>query len=147
MPTHARAELVGGVRMKLWHVREAPQRRLDEAQVHVFAADGLIAAMRGEAECHRSQHTGITLMKTSELRVLLETAEPGATVASHVVHGPATIFVMEGILEVVTQEHAFRARHGDLVVLPRDEPRRITSLARSTFLLALAPSAPALVAS
>ncbi len=56
-------------------------------------------------------------------------------------HGPATLFVIEGMLEVVTQDHAFRARKGDLVVLPRDEPRRITSLARSTFLLALSPSA------
>ena len=96
---------------------------------------------------HRSHHTGITLMKTSELRVLLAAAQAGATLESHVVHGPATIFVIEGMLEIETQERAIRARHGDLVVLPRDEPRRISSLAQSTFLLALSPAAPAVAAS
>jgi quercetin dioxygenase-like cupin family protein len=133
--------------MELSHTREAPQQRLDEARVHVFRAEGLISALRGESEYGRSHHTGITLMKTSELRVLLEAAEPRATLESHVVHGPAVIFVIEGMLDVETQEHAFRAWPGDLVVLPRDEPRRITSLAQSTFLLALSPSAPAVAAS
>ena len=129
------------------HAREAPQQRLDEATVHVFAADGLVSTLRGESEYRRNHHTGITLMKTSELRVLLEAAEAGATLESHVVHGPATIFVIEGMLEIETQERAYRARQGDLVVLPRDEPRRIVCPERSTFLLALSPSAPAVAAS
>lgn len=133
--------------MKLSHTREPPQQRLDEGRVHVFRADGLTSALRSESEYGKSHHTGITLMKTNELRVLLGAAEARATLESHVVHGPATIFVIEGMLEIETQEHAFRAGRGDLVVLPRDEPRRITSLAESTFLLVLSPSAPALAAS
>ncbi len=133
--------------MELSYTREAPQQRLDEARVHVFRADGLISALRGESEYGKNRHTGITLMKMSELRVLLEAAEARATLESHVIHGPAVIFVIEGMLEIETQEHAFRACHGDLVVLPRDERRRITSLAQSTFLLALSPSAPAVAAS
>ena len=128
------------------HAREAPQQRLDEATVHVFSADGLISALRGESEYTRNHHTGITLMKTNELRVVLEAAEAGATLESHVVRGPATMFVIEGMLEIETQERVYRAVRGDMIVLPRDEPRRIACSEHSAFLLALAPSAPAVPA-
>jgi quercetin dioxygenase-like cupin family protein len=123
--------------------REAPLQRLDEDTVHVFSADELSATLRGEPEYRSNRHTGITLMKTDELRVVLAAAEAGATLESHVVHGPATIFVLQGRLEIETQDRAHRARRGDLVVLPRGETRRIVCSEQSTFLLALSPSAPA----
>jgi len=132
--------------MESSHAREAPQQRLDEAKVHLFSADGFISALRSESEYLKNHHTGITLMKTNELRVLLVAAEAGATLESHVVRGPATMFVIEGMLEIETQERVYRAGRGDLIVLPRDEPRRIACSEHSSFLLALAPSAAAVPA-
>jgi quercetin dioxygenase-like cupin family protein len=125
--------------------REAPLQRLDEDLVHVFSADELSATLRGEPEYQNNRHTGITLMKTDELRVVLAAAEAGATLESHVVRGPATIFVLEGRLEIETLARAYRANRGDLVVLPRGETRRIVCSEKSTFLLALSPSASAAI--
>lgn len=123
--------------------REAPLQRLDEDTVHVFSADELSATLRGEPEYRCNRHTGITLMKTDELRVVLAAADAGATLESHVVRGPATIFVLEGRLEIEMQERTHGASRGDLVVLPRGETRRIVCSEESTFLLALSPSASA----
>lgn len=126
--------------MKSSHFREAPQQRLAEGLVHVFSAEEIAASLRDEPEYRKTRHTGITLMKTSELRVVLEVAEPGAALDSHVVNGPATIFVIEGALEIETQEAEHRAGQGDMVVLPRNETRRIACSERSAFLLALSPA-------
>ncbi len=121
--------------------RAARQHRLDEATVHVLAAAEFGAALRREVEYQKNRRTGVALMKTAELRVVLEAAEAGATLASHVVHGPATLYLIEGGLEIETREGSFRAKQGDLVVLPRDEKRRIRCADRSLFLLALSPQA------
>lgn len=122
--------------------REAPQQRLDEDRVHVFSADAMSAALRDEPEYRANQHTGITLVKTDELRVVLEAAEADATLEHHVVRGPATVFVIEGRLEIETGNRTYPAGRGELVVLPRGETRRIVCREASTFLLALSPSAP-----
>lgn len=127
--------------MESARARGAPQQRLDEDLVHVFSAGEMSAALRAEPEYRNNHHTGITLMKTEELRVLLEAAEAGATVERHVVRGPATIFVIEGRLEIQTGDRTYTARRGDMVVLPRGEARRILCPEASTFLLALSPSA------
>lgn len=119
--------------------RETRQRRLDEELVHVFSARELGGTLQEEAEYQRSGHTGLTLMKTPELRVLLETAEEGVVLARHAVHGPATLYLVEGELSIETDHGGYTAGPGDMVVLPRDEVREIVSLKRSVFLLALAP--------
>lgn len=119
--------------------RAARQHRLDEGMVHVLSAAEFGAVLRQEAEYQKNRRTGVTLMKTAELRVVLEATEPGTALASHVVHGPATLYLIEGGLEIETREGSFRARQGDMVVLPRDEKRKIVCGDRSLFLLALSP--------
>jgi quercetin dioxygenase-like cupin family protein len=115
------------------------QRRLDEGLVHVFSARELGEALHDEPEFEKNRHTGITLMKTAELRVLLEVAEAGVALARHVVHGPATLYLVEGELSIDTRDGSFSAGAGDMVVLPRDESREIVSRKQSLFLLALSP--------
>jgi quercetin dioxygenase-like cupin family protein len=119
--------------------RETRSRRLDEAQVHVFSAHELGGELQEEAEYRRSGHTGLTLMKTPELRVVVETAEAGVVLARHAVHGPATLYLVEGELSIETDSGCYTAGSGDMVVLPRDEVREIVSLKRAVFLLALSP--------
>jgi quercetin dioxygenase-like cupin family protein len=79
-------------------------------------------------------------VKTPELRVVLEAARAGARLASHAVHGPATLLVLEGALEIRTSRGSFRVGEAEMATLPRDEQREIHSLARSLFLLALSPA-------
>lgn len=119
--------------------RQTRHRRLDEALVHVFSARDLAGALFDEPEFERNRHTGITLLKTAELRVVLVVAAAGVALARHVVHGPATLHLVEGELAIDTDEGCFSAGPGDLVVLPRDEGREIVSRKRSIFLLVLSP--------
>ena len=120
--------------------RESPRHRLEEGTVHVFSAEELGRSLRDESEYRSHKRTGITLMKTDELRVVLETAEAGTSLESHVVRGPATLFVIEGRLEIETQDRTWSAGGGDMVVLPAGEDRRIACQEQSIFLLALSPA-------
>ena len=79
------------------------------------------------------------LMKTPELRVVLEATSAGTTLATHVVRGPATLLVLEGALDVETGRGSFRIGESEMAVLPPDEARSIRSPGRSLFLLALSP--------
>ena len=97
--------------------RETRQRRLDEARLHVFSARALAGALFEEPEFQRNRHTGITLLKTAELRVVLVVAEAGVALARHVVHGPATLHLVEGELAIDTDAGCFSAGLSDLVVL------------------------------
>jgi len=119
--------------------RESPRDRLEEGRVHVFSADDLRAKLRAEPEYASNQRNGIALMKTDELRVVLEIAEAGAVLDDHVVQGPATIFVVEGRLEVETPDGSHAAARGEMMVIPAGKTRRIECREDSTFLLALSP--------
>ena len=119
--------------------RGTRQRRLDEALVHVFSAHDLGGVLQEEPEYQRSGHTGLTLMKTPELRVVVESAEAGVVLARHTIHGPATLYLVEVELSIEIRDGRYSAGSGDMVVLPRDEVREIISLKRSVFLLALSP--------
>ena len=119
--------------------RDTRHRRLNQALVHVFSARELGGALQDEPEYQRSGHTGLTLMKTPELRVVIETAEAGTVLARHAIHGPATLYLVEGEIEIDTHDGRYSAGAGDMVVLPRDEVREILARKRSVFLLALSP--------
>ena len=118
------------------HQRE---RRLDEELVHVFSLRSYGAGLRRQPEYEKDGHTGMILMKTPELRVVLEAARAGKTLATHVVHGPATLLVLEGALDIETERGSFRVGESEMAVLPRDEGREIRSLGQSLFLIALSP--------
>jgi Ala-tRNA(Pro) deacylase len=114
--------------------------RDDLAQVFSLASFG--AGLRSQTEYDRNGHTGLLLLKSPELRVVLEAMRPGTALGTHVVHGPATLFVLEGALDVVTDRDSFRVGENEMATLPREERREIRSPVESLFLLALGrPSA------
>lgn len=117
--------------------RGARERRLDPERVHVFALREVAAEMRGEPEYRENGHTGVLLMRTDSLRMLLEVVAEGARLDEHVIRGPATLQVLEGALDVAVEGEVFHAAEGEIVVLPHDEARKITARSASTFLLSL----------
>lgn len=109
--------------------------RDDLAQVFSLASFG--AGLRSQTEFDRNGHSGMLLLKAPELRVVLEAMRPGTALGTHVVHGPATLFVLEGALDVVTDRESFRVGEREMATLPREEQREIRSPVESLFLLAL----------
>jgi Ala-tRNA(Pro) deacylase len=124
---------------RLVRAKGARDRRLDEALAQVFSLRSYGAGLRRQPEYEKDGYTGMILMKTPELRVLLEAVSADATLATHVVHGPATLLVLEGALDVQTQGELFRVGESEMAVLPRDERREIRAAAESLFLIALSP--------
>ena len=119
--------------------REPRVARLDEEQIHVFSLRAYGAGLRRQPEYEKDGHTGMILMKTPELRIVLEAAKAGTRLATHVVHGPATLYVLSGALDVLTPQGTFRVGEAEMAVLPREERREIRSPAESLFLIALSP--------
>ncbi len=114
--------------------------RLDEEQMHVFSLRAYGAGLRRQPEYEKDGHTGMILIKTRELRVVLQAAKAGTRLATHVIHGPATLYVISGALDVKTRQGTFRVGEAEMAVLPRDEEREISSPAESLFLIALSPA-------
>jgi Ala-tRNA(Pro) deacylase len=115
------------------------EQRLDQAFAHVFSLRSYGAGLRRQPEYDKGGHTGMILMKTPELRVLLEAMSAERTLATHVVHGPTTLLVLEGALDVETRGRMFRVGESEMAVLPRDTRREIRAAADSLFLIALSP--------
>ena len=113
--------------------------RLDEDQIHVFSLRAYGAGLRRQPEYEKDGHTGMILLKTPELRVVLEATKADTRLATHVIHGPATLYVISGALDVTTRQGKFRVGEAEMAVLPRDEEREISSPAESLFLIALSP--------
>ena len=122
--------------------REERTQRLDGAHAHLLPTEAFRAALEREPAYQRDLHTGITLMKTPELRVVLEVAGAGVVLDNPVVHGSATLHVLEGCVAVEAAGDHVVARAGEMIALPRDRERRICAREKSTFLLAIAPDAP-----
>jgi Ala-tRNA(Pro) deacylase len=117
--------------------REVRLRRLDELHPHVFSLRAFGAGLRRQLAFEHDGHTGMILMKTPELRVVLELARAGTRLASHVVHGPSTLYVLAGALDVQTDDGTFRIGESEIAMLPRDEKREIEAAAESLFILSL----------
>ncbi len=122
--------------------RAAREERLDEQHLHVFSLRAYGAGLRRQSEYEKDGHTGMILMKTPELRVVLEAARAGTRLAEHVIHGPTTLHVLSGALDVSGREGTFRLGENEMAALPRDEAREIVASAESLFLLSLAPEHP-----
>lgn len=124
-------------------LRDRGQRaqRLDAAHAHLISLAALRDALEEDAAFEKDHHTGVILMKTPELRVVLEIADAGVILDNPVVHGSATLHVLEGCIAVAAAGEQVVARAGELIVLPRDRERRICARERSLFLLAIAPEA------
>jgi len=117
--------------------KAARERRLAEGLTHVFSLRSFGAGLRSHAEYERNGHAGMLLAKTPELRVVLEAMRPDTVLRTHVVHGPTTLLVLEGALDVTTEHGTFRVAASEMATLPREERREIHSPGDSLFLLAL----------
>ena len=121
-------------------LRDRPLRgsRLDLEWLHLFSLGQFVRTLRGEREYVEQGRNGITLLKTEDLRVVLEVAAEGETIAEHTVPGPAVVHVLEGELDLVCLDETRVAHAGEMVVIPHDRPRSMTAKSDVAFLWTLA---------
>lgn len=123
------------------HTREERAARLFPEALHQFDLRDALAELRGEALYHQHGRNGATLVKNSELRVVLQAMQRGAHLAEHHAPGPITVQVLEGEIRFNVGETPHRLRAGDLLVVPALEPHSVEAVEDAAFLLTIAPRA------
>ena len=126
--------------MDLDTLRDRAERasRLDPEWFHLFSLARLIHTLRSERVYREQRRNGVALLKTDQLRVVLEVAAEGTEIAEHTVPGPALVHVLEGELELVCLDAIRIAHTGEIVAIPHDRPRTITAKSDASFLWTLA---------
>jgi len=120
-------------------LREPSRRheRLDEEWFHLFALDSIVAELRTESSYRSRGRAGVTLLKTKQLRVVLEAARQEARIEEHTIEGPAFVQVLEGSLRLASGDETRIAHAGEMVSIPHDQPREMRAEQDSAFLWAL----------
>ena len=120
--------------------RGAREERLDTGALHVFALGEYARMLREEPEYLANGRDGITLVKSPELRVVLEVLKRGSELAEHRAPGPITVQVLEGAIRFHTGEDTFRIRQGEVLALPAGRPHSVEAVQDSAFLITIAPA-------
>lgn len=100
---------------------------------------GTLASLRQEPYYEHNGRNAITLVKNSEIRVVLQAMQPGSSLAEHHAPGPITVQVLEGEIRFHTGGLTQRLRAGELLVLPAGVPHSVDAVQESAFLLTIAP--------
>jgi quercetin dioxygenase-like cupin family protein len=124
--------------MVLERTRAERTEQLDEGTLHVFPLDDYARDLRGEPAYTANGRTGVTLVKSPALRVVLEALRAGAELAEHRAPGPITVQVLEGEIRFLTGEDTFRVRAGEVLALPSGRPHSAEAVRDSTLLITIA---------
>jgi quercetin dioxygenase-like cupin family protein len=116
--------------------------RLDPEWLHLFSLQQLARKLRSEPEYAENGRGGVVLIKTEQLRVVLEVAAEGTQFAEHTVLGSATVVVLEGSLQIVCGDEKRAAQRGEMVVIPHDRPRTMSATSDVCFLWTLSLEPP-----
>ena len=125
--------------MIIEHTSDALEARLFPRSIHVFPMGETARALREEALYTVAGHSGTTLVKGTELRVVLQTLNAGAVLKEHVAPGPITLQVVEGEIRFEAEGEVFYLKAGDLLALPAGVPHQVEAVKESTLLLTIAP--------
>lgn len=114
------------------------RERLDAEWFHLFSLDEMVDALRREEAYRSNGHSGLLLLKSEQLRVVLEVARDGNEIGEHTIPGPTVIQVLEGSLQLETENETRLAHAGEMVVVPHDRPRTLRARDDAAFVWALA---------
>ena len=127
--------------MIIERTRKEREERLDAEHLHLFDLRELTYALWREPEAGESGRSGVTLVKTPDLRVVLQVLEAGSALAEHRAPGPITVQVLQGVLRFQAGSEVRYLRQGELLALPARQPHSVEAICDSTFLLTIAPAA------
>lgn len=115
---------------------QRPSQRV-AAPVMTFDLAGEIEQLHAEPAWRTGDRNAKTLVKESDLRVVLTALKAGASTAPHQVDAPATLQVLRGCLRVHLPEGPVELSAGGLLALDRNIRHRVEALEDSAFLLTL----------
>jgi len=121
--------------------RKERDARLSSEVLHTFSFPEIVARLREEPEYAESGRNGVTLVKSADLRVLLEVLRRGAGLAEHRAPGPITVQVVEGELRFAAGDEVVYLKPGELLALTGGQLHSVAAVHDTAFLLTIAPAA------
>lgn len=141
---HVRSLIPRRSRAGAGNLRDHDERhgRLDPEWFHLFSLEQLACRLRSEPEFAANGRNGLVLIKTEQLRVVLEVAAEGTKFAEHTVLGSSMLVVLSGSLRVTCGDETRALRRGEMAVVPHDRPRAMTATGDVSFLWTLSLEPP-----
>lgn len=127
--------------MILERSRIGRQIRLHAGATHAFELKALVEALRDERTYAEFGKDGVTLVKTAELRVILEVLSPGTGLSAHHDPGPATLQLLEGELRFEVDAQVMYLRAGEVLTMLTHRPHTLEAVEECAFLLTIATGA------
>lgn len=113
------------------------QARLSPGAIHTFALPALLRALREEADYVSTGRDGATLVKSPDLRVVLEVLGAGTVLAEPQEPGPITLHLLEGELRFEAGDEVVYLGPGEILTMPTNRPHSQQAVIDCTFLLTL----------
>ena len=119
-------------------IRTAPREdRVLSGPVITFAIVEEINLLRQEREWVSGKRNSVTVVKTSNLSVVLTAIKKGATLCGHEVDGPIMVQVLSGAIQFGVSGEPRRLAAGTVIALDKGIPHDIRALQDSELLLTL----------
>ncbi len=111
--------------------------RVLEAPLMAFLIADEIERLKQGTQWTTGSRNAITLVKTSNLRIVLVIVRKGATMHEHQVEGPITLFVLSGAMRFTAGGEERIVRANGLLTLDRAIPHDVEALEEGAFLLTI----------
>ena len=120
-------------------IRTAPRpgRVLSDAAI-TFAIAEEIELLKQEPEWISGQRNSVTVVKTSNLSIVLTAIKKGATLCGHQIDGPITLQVVSGVIEFGVAGEPRELQAGTVIALDKTVNHDIQALEDSELLLTIA---------
>jgi quercetin dioxygenase-like cupin family protein len=96
-----------------------------------------IQQLRNEPAWRKNDRNGITLYKTDGMRIVLVLMHTGAEMRPQTVDGIISFHVIEGNLEVVTQDETIEVEAGQILTLHTNIKHSVRAAEETTFILTM----------
>jgi quercetin dioxygenase-like cupin family protein len=106
-------------------------------QVSTFDIAPIATEMRGEGTYERDGRTARTLVRETDLRVVLVVMKGGGIIKEHRAHATASIHMLSGHARVRLRDRVVDLTSGRLLVLEGGLPHSVEAADESAFLLTL----------
>lgn len=105
---------------------------------HMFDLAEVLERMRAAESWREGKHSAHTLLKTTDLRVVLIAMHEGDSIEEHRAPGPISIHALSGHIRVTVGNRVIDVPAGHVLTLERDAAHAVDAVAESAFLLTIA---------
>ena len=111
--------------------------RVIDAESVLIDLPAFIKQIRNEEAWRKNDRNSITVFKTDDMRIVLGGLHEGAEMGPHKAEGIMSIQVLEGLLEINTDELTGVLNHGQMIAIHKGCNYRVVALEESIYLLTM----------